>query len=55
MTVFGFRDLQGTLLNLFDVVVVVFGGLPIGKLVVGEVVDIGKNYVEITKYLKCLN
>ena len=44
---FGFRDIDGTLLNLYDTVVVVYGGLPIGRLVRGEVVDIGKDYVEI--------
>lgn len=44
---FGFRDMDGTLLNLYDEVVIVYGGLPIGRLVRGEVVDIGSDYVEI--------
>ena len=44
---FEFRDIDGTLLNLYDTVVIVYGGLPIGRLVRGEVVDIGKDYVEI--------
>lgn len=44
---FGFRDMDRTLLNLYDEVVVVYGGLPIGRLVRGEVVDIGSDYVEI--------
>lgn len=44
---FGFRDIDGTLLNLYDTVVIVYGGLPIGRLVKGEVVDLGSDYVEI--------
>lgn len=42
-----FRDIDGTVLSFLDTVVVVYGGLPIGRLIKGEVVDIGKDYVEI--------
>lgn len=44
---FGFRDMDGTLLNLYDEVVIVYWGLPIGRLIRGQVVDIGSDYVEI--------
>ena len=36
-----FRDIDGTILQYGDVVVITVVGLPIGKLVKGEVVDIG--------------
>ena len=42
-----FRDMDGTVLEYGDVVVITVAGLPIGKLVKGEVVDIGVNYVQI--------
>ena len=42
-----FRDIDGTILQYGDVVVITVAGLPIGKLVKGEVVDIGVNYVQI--------
>ena len=42
-----FRDMDGTVLEYGDVVVITAAGLPIGKLVKGEVVDIGVNYVQI--------
>lgn len=44
---FGFRDMDGTLLNLYDEVVIVYGGLAIGRLIRGEIVDIGSDYVEV--------
>jgi len=42
-----FRDVDGTILQYDDVVVITVAGLPIGKLVKGEVVDIGVDYVQI--------
>ena len=42
-----FRDIDGTILHHGDVVVITVAGLPIGKLVKGEVVDIGVAYVQI--------
>ena len=42
-----FRDIDGTILRYGDVVVITVAGLPIGKLVKGEVVDIG---VECTRW-----
>lgn len=42
-----FRDMDGTILQYGDVVVITVAGLPIGKLVKGEVVDIGVDYVQI--------
>lgn len=42
-----FRDMDGTVLQYGDVVVITVAGLPIGKLVKGEVVDIGFDYVQI--------
>ena len=42
-----FRDIDGTILQYGDVVVITVAGLPIGKLVKGEVVDIAVNYVQI--------
>ena len=42
-----FRDADGTILQCGDVVVITVAGLPIGKLVKGEVVDIGVDYVQI--------
>lgn len=42
-----FRDVDGTILQYGDVVVITVAGLPIGKLVKGEVVDIGVDYVQI--------
>ena len=42
-----FRDVDGTILQDGDVVVITVAGLPIGKLVKGEVVDIGVDYVRI--------
>ena len=42
-----FRDADGTILQYGDVVVITVAGLPIGKLVKGEVVDIGVDYVQI--------
>ena len=42
-----FRDIDGTILQYGDVVVITVAGLPIGKLVKGEVVDIGVDYVQI--------
>lgn len=42
-----FRDMDGTVLDYYDEVVIVCGGLPIGKLVRGQVVDIGNDYIEI--------
>ncbi len=42
-----FRDIDGTILQYADVVVITVAGLPIGKLVKGEVVDIGVDYVQI--------
>ena len=42
-----FRDIDGTILQYGDVVVITVTGLPIGKLVKGEVVDIGVDYVQI--------
>lgn len=42
-----FRDIDGTVLQYGDVVVITVAGLPIGKLVKGEVVDIGVDYVQI--------
>ena len=41
-----FRDIDGTILQHGDVVVITVAGLPIGK-VKGEVVDIGIDYVQI--------
>lgn len=43
-----FRDMDGTVLQYGDVVVITVAGLPIGKLVKGEVVDIGVDYVQIS-------
>ena len=40
-----FRDIDGTILQYGDVVVITVAGLPIGKLVKGEVVDIGVDYI----------
>lgn len=42
-----FRDMDGTVLQYGDVVVITVAGLPIGKLVKGEVVDIGVDYIKI--------
>ena len=42
-----FRDIDGTILQHGDVVVITVAGLPIGKLVKGEVVDIGVDHVQI--------
>ena len=42
-----FRDIDGTILQYGDVVVITVAGLPIGKLVKGEVADIGVDYVQI--------
>ena len=42
-----FRDIDGTILQYGDVVVITVAGLPIGKLVKGEVVDLGIDYVQI--------
>ena len=42
-----FRDIDGTILQYGDVVVITVGGSQIGRLVKGEVVDIGVNYVQI--------
>lgn len=42
-----FRDKDGTSLGYGDTVVIVVGGLPIGRLARGEVVDIGVDYIEI--------
>ena len=42
-----FRDIDGTILQYGDVVVITVAGLPIGKLVKGEVVDIGVDYIQI--------
>ena len=42
-----FRDIDGTILQYGDVVVITVAGLPVGKLVKGEVVDIGVDYVQI--------
>ncbi len=42
-----FRDIDGTILQYGDVVVITIAGLPIGKLVKGEVVDIGVDYIQI--------
>ena len=42
-----FRDIDGTILQYGDVVVITVAGLPIGKLVKGEIVDIGVDYVQI--------
>ena len=42
-----FRDIDGTILQHGDAVVITLAGLPIGKLVKGEVVDIGVDYVQI--------
>ena len=42
-----FRDMDGTVLQYGDVVVITVTGLPIGKLVKGEVVDIGVDYIKI--------
>lgn len=42
-----FRDVDGTILQYGDIVVITVAGLPIGKLVKGEVVDIGVDYVQI--------
>ena len=42
-----FRDIDGTILQYGDVVVITVGGLPIGRLVKGEVVDISVDYVQI--------
>lgn len=42
-----FRDIDGTILQYGDIVVITVAGLPIGKLVKGEVVDIGVDYVQI--------
>ena len=42
-----FRDIDGTILQYGDVVVITVAGLQIGRLVKGEVVDIGVNYVQI--------
>lgn len=42
-----FRDMDGTVLQYGDVVVITVAGLPIGKLVKGEVVDIGVDYIQI--------
>ena len=44
---FGFRDIDGTLLNLYDTVVIVYGRFPISRLIKGDVVDLGSDYVEI--------
>lgn len=44
---FRFRDIDGTLLNLYDTVVIVYGRFPVSRLVKGEVVDLGSDYVEI--------
>lgn len=43
-----FRDMDGTVLQYGDVVVTTVAGLPIGKLVKGEVVDIGVDYIQIS-------
>ena len=42
-----FRDMDGTILQYGYIVVITVAGLPIGKLVKGEVVDIGVDYVQI--------
>ena len=42
-----FRDIDGTILQYNNVVVITVAGLQIGRLVKGEVVDIGVNYVQI--------
>lgn len=42
-----FRDIDGTILQYGDIVVITVAGLPIGKLAKGEVVDIGTDYVQI--------
>lgn len=42
-----FRDIDGTVLQYGDVVVITVAGLPIGKLVKGEVVDIGVDHIQI--------
>ena len=42
-----FRDADGIILQYGDVVVITVAGLPIGKLVKGEIVDIGVDYVQI--------
>ena len=42
-----FKDIDGIILQYGDVVVITVAGLPIGKLVKGEVVDIGVDYVQI--------
>lgn len=42
-----FKDMDDIVLQYGDVVVIIVGGLPIGKLVKGEVVDIGTDYIEI--------
>lgn len=42
-----FRDKDGTVLGYGDTVVIAVGGLPIGRLARGEVVDIGVDYIEI--------
>ena len=41
------RDCDCTILRYGVVVVITVAGLPIGKLVKGEVVDIGVDYVQI--------
>lgn len=42
-----FRDIDGKVLQYGDIVVITVAGLPVGKLVKGEVVDIGVDYVQI--------
>ena len=42
-----FRDIDGTILQYGDVVVITVAGLPIGRLVKGEVADIGVDHVQI--------
>ncbi len=39
--------MDGTVLEYGDVVVITVAGLPVGKLVKGEVVDIGVDYIKI--------
>lgn len=42
-----FKDMDGVILQYGDSVIVVYGGLPIGRLVKGIVADIGCDYVEV--------
>ena len=45
-----FRDIDGTILQYGDVVVITVGGLPIGRLVKGEVVDLGIDVADSYDY-----